>query len=89
MSPPKSGWLFLGRMRNRLLLKLNHGVKVRPDKAFAIAMQPAERVKPRRAFVAPAEPLQTDFKPVERQVATTDFARSRSSLERVDAVTVH
>jgi hypothetical protein len=30
MSPPKSGWLFLGRMRNRLLLKLNHGVKVRP-----------------------------------------------------------
>jgi histone H3/H4 len=59
------------------------------DKAFAIAMQPAERVKTRRAFAVQAEPLQPDFKPVERQVTTTDFVRSRSGLDRVDAVTVH
>jgi len=59
------------------------------DTAFAIAMQPAARVKPRRGFTAPAEPLQPDCTPVERQVAPPDFMRSRSSLDRVDAVTAH
>jgi histone H3/H4 len=59
------------------------------DTAFAIAMQPVARAKPRRAFAAPSEPLQPDFKPVERQVTTPDFMRSRSSLDRVDAVTAH
>jgi hypothetical protein len=59
------------------------------DKAFAMAMQPAERVKARRVFGRQAEPLQSDFKPVERQVATPDFVHSRSGMERGDTVSVH